>query len=120
MLKGVITDKFDFPDEMIEATRLYVKENDNDPLRDFLNSNIIFNIQESSKRIDWCIKRDELRKSYNSYCMSMSIPIDKRNNTNFTKAMTKLGIKSVESNHIVWYKNIQFKNEYTDANDVEC
>ena len=34
MQKGVITDKFDFPDEMIEATKLYVKENDNDPLRD--------------------------------------------------------------------------------------
>jgi P4 family phage/plasmid primase-like protien len=121
MLKGVITDKFDFPNEMIEATRLYVKENDNDPLRDFLNSNIIFNIQESSKRIDWCIKRDELRKSYNSYCMSMSIPIDKRNNTNFTKAMTKLGIKSVESHNIVWYKNIQFKTgNDNDNDDIDC
>ena len=53
VLKGVITDKFNFPDEMIEATRLYVKENDNDPLRDYLNSHINFNIEETSKRVDW-------------------------------------------------------------------
>ena len=68
------------------------------------------------------MKRDELRKSYNSYCIGMSLPIDKRNNATFTKAMTKLGIKSIESNYIVWYKNIQFKTGNDDDDDVvvEC
>ena len=50
----------------------------------------------------------------------MSLPIDKRNNATFTKAMTKLGIKSVESHNIVWYKNIQFKTDDTNNYDVEC
>ena len=51
---------------MIEATKLYVKENDNDPLRDYINSHIDLNVEEKPKRIDWCINRDEFRKRYNS------------------------------------------------------
>ena len=120
MVKGVITDKFDFPEEMIEATKLYVKENDNDPLCDYINSYIDLNVEETPKRIDWCIKQDEFRKSYNSWCIDMKINIDKRNNATFTKAMTKLGIKNVESNHILWYKNIQFKTDDINNNDIEC
>jgi hypothetical protein len=32
--------------------------------------------------------------------------------------MTKLGIKNVESHSVLWYKNIQFKND--DVEDFEC
>ena len=105
---------------MIEATKLYVKENDNDPLRDYINSNIILNVEDKPKRINWCIKRDDFRKSYNAWCIDLKINIDKRNNATFTKAMTKLGIKNIESHHILWYKNIQFKNDNTNDDDIDC
>lgn len=36
---------------------------------------------------------------------------DKRTTISFTRYISKLGIVKVESNHILWFKNIQFKNE---------
>jgi P4 family phage/plasmid primase-like protien len=62
MQKGVITDKFDFPDEMIEATKLYVKENDNDPLRDYIDSNIKLNVEEKLNEMSGVLKETILEK----------------------------------------------------------
>jgi hypothetical protein len=109
MLYGTIRDKFIYPEVMKVATSEYVAINDNDTLKEYINTYIDKNVPENGVRSDWCIKRDDLIKSYNEYCKSMGYK-DKRTTTSFTRYISKLGIDKVESHHVVWFKNIQFKS----------
>ena len=101
---GVISDKFNFPDEMLEAKKEYVEDNDIDYLKDFIENEINFVIGKN-------IKRDDFRKAYNEWCKSLSYPIDKRSDKSFSRAMTKNGIKNEPSNGVRVYKNIDFRNQ---------
>ena len=101
---GVISDKFNFPLEMLEAKKEYIEDNDVDYLKDFIESEIDF---IDGKRI----KRDDFRKAYNNWCKDMLYPIDKRTDKKFSRALKKLNIENVSSHGIRIYKNIDFKND---------
>jgi hypothetical protein len=46
---------------------------------------------------------------FNNWCRDNYHSLDKSSASAFTKKMTKLGIKNKESNHVLWYENIQYK-----------
>lgn len=100
---GVISDKFNFPKEMLEAKKDYIEDNDMDYLKDFIESEIEFTIGKN-------IKRDDFRKAYNEWCKNMSYPIDKRSDKSFSRTMTKNGIENASFHGIRVYKNINFIN----------
>jgi phage/plasmid-associated DNA primase len=116
MIYGNIRDKFNYPDVMKLATNEYVAINDNDTLKDYINTYIEKNIPETDVRSEWCIKRNDLIMSYNKYCMNMGFK-DRRTTTAFTRYITKLGINNVESNSILWFKNIQYKEMDEENNN---
>ena len=101
---GVISDKFNFPLEMLEAKKEYIEDNDVDYVKDFIESEIDF---IDGKRI----KRDDFRKAYNNWCKDMLYPIDKRTDKKFSRALKKLNIENTSSHGIRIYKNIDFKND---------
>lgn len=101
---GVISDKFNFPDEMLEAKKDYIEDNDINYLKDFIESEIVF----CSDKI---IKRDDFRKIYNDWCKVMSYPIDKRSDRSFSREMKKNNIENSSSHGIRVYKNIDFKHD---------
>ena len=101
---GVISDKFDFPQEMLEAKKEYVEDNDVNYLKDFIESEIDLIIGKN-------IKRDDFRRAYNDWCKSLSYPLDKRSDKSFSREMTKLKIENASFHGIRVYKNISIKNE---------
>ena len=98
---------------MMVKKRNYIADNTKDYLKDYIQSNIKQNVEPkpNSKRCNWCIKRDDFRKEYNNWCIGMKYKLDTSNSASFTKKMTALGIKNYESNHVLWYLNIQFGEE---------
>jgi len=98
---------------MIEKKLQYISDQqDNDFLKCFIDEKIIMNIPTIDgygKRNSWCIKRDNFINSFN-YWYRGKYPDSKlpqETPVKFTKKLLKYGIKSKESNHIVWYENIQ-------------
>jgi hypothetical protein len=105
---GVISDKYNFPVEMLEAKKEYIEDNDIDYLKDFIESEIDF---VDGKRI----KRDDFRKAYNNWCKEMLYPIDKRTDKKFSRALKKLNIENTSSHCVRIYKNIDFKSNLFES-----
>ena len=114
MTNGIINHKVEPSEEMMIKKRNYIADNITDYLKDYIHINIKHVAESTNKRSNWCIKRDDFRRSYNDWCISMKYKLDTSNSASFTKKITALGIKNYESNSILWYINIQFGKEDED------
>ena len=120
MKKGIIQDKFELTEQMLLAKNDYIDDNTRDPLADFV-------MCECDKSEGARIKREEFKCRYNEYCSKQGIRSPPITNTKFTRLLSKIGIKNVESNHVVFYTGIRWKpiqyhqppeNDETD-NEIE-
>jgi len=100
---GVISDNFDFPEEMINAKNETIEDNTQiDYLKDFIESN--FELVEFKKTEK--MKRDDFRASYNNYLKSNNRPSDTYTHQKFARLIKAYGIGIQESNGKTFYTGI--------------
>jgi len=103
MKYGVISDNFDFPEEMINAKNETIEDNTQiDYLKEFIDSN--FQLVEFKKTEK--MKRDDFRASYNNYLKSNNRPQDNYTHQKFARLIKSYGIGIQESNGKSFYTGI--------------
>ena len=103
MKYGVIRDKFELTEEMIQAKNETVDDNVQiDYLEKFIQRTyeIVPFVKKERKT------RDTFRDAYNVYLKSQSKPIDKTSNSKFSRDIRKYGIGVKESDGKVYYTGI--------------
>jgi len=102
---GVIRDKFELTEEMKIATNEYNDDNSVDNLKEFINL-------RCEKVAGIKILRNDFVKCYNEWLLENYKPKDYTTSTKFTRNMkNKYKINSKESNHKVFYIDLQWKIE---------
>jgi putative DNA primase/helicase len=100
---GVISDNFDFPEEMINAKNETIEDNTQiDYLKEFIENN--FQLVEFKKTEK--MKRDDFRASYNNYLKSNNRPQDNYTHQKFARLIKPYGIGIQESNGKTFYTGI--------------
>ena len=119
ILKGIITDTIVPSPAMLEKKQEYIDDQAN-PLIDYIDANIERGITPTNKRDTWCIKRDDFQQSYYSWCsLHHKRDYEISAKSAFTKAMSKMGISNKESNHVLWFENIQYRRYDTKVSNTE-
>jgi phage/plasmid-associated DNA primase len=131
MKHGVIQDKFDLTEEMMEAKKEYEGENASDSLADFIDSNynlVAYDTTTKETTANSRVTRDSFRTNYNDWCRSSGIKQDTTTHTKFTKSIKLLKIATGQSNNKVWYFGLKRKpyedededNNNEDDDDTAC
>jgi phage/plasmid-associated DNA primase len=111
MKYGVIRDKFELTEEMIEAKNETVGDNIKiDYLQKFIDRTYEFVPFVKKERKP----RDTFRDAYNVYLKSQSQPIDKSSNNKFTRDIKKYGIGVQESDSKIYYTGIIERTGFED------
>jgi P4 family phage/plasmid primase-like protien len=103
MKYGIVQTKFDFTDEMISSKQECIEDNTQDELQMFIDEKC--NLIDGKK-----ILRNEFIKAYNDWLIKNHKDKDKRTTNKFTRDMrSTYKINSKESNHKVFYLDIEWK-----------
>lgn len=114
MHNGLILDKFDLSDEMIEEGNKHAKNNTDTTLEDYLNEHLIDCIND--KKDNKLIVLNDLRIAFENYCI-----INKLKNTlsqkKYTSKMKSLGYVIKETNSKTMLYNKKFRTETIESSE---